>query len=177
MGIDTKKIGLYIQELRKRKNITQNQLGERLNISYQAVSKWERGEALPDTAILLDLAAILETTVDYILNGGERYMNFNKKISTKDIKTGIDYLSNIGNLIGKDNTVYEGMIEGINSKMNIDLEECFNDSFKKEALVAEVIVQNLSNGAYIDISDAENYFEHEHWKNIVRQFANKHGIK
>jgi hypothetical protein len=61
--------------------------------------------------------------------------------------------------------------------MDIDLEECFRDSYKKEALVAEVIVQNLMSGAYIDISDAENHLEYEHWKDIVRKFAVKHGIK
>lgn len=171
------KIGNFIQELRKRKNITQSQLGERLNISYQAVSKWERGESLPDTSMLLDLAAILETTVDNILNGGEKTVTFNKKICTKDIRNGIDNLSNIGDSIGRDNTVYIGMVEGINSKMNIDIEECFADSFKKEALVVEIIIQNLMNGAYLDISDAQNCLEYEHWKNVLLKYANKYGIK
>lgn len=171
------KIGEYIQTLRKKKGITQAQLGDRLNISYQAVSKWERGEALPDTLLLLDLAIILETTVDNILNGGERLMNFNKKISTKDIKLGIDNLSNIGNLIGKDNTIYSGMVEGINSRMNIDLEDCFSDPYKKEALVVEIIVQNLINGDYVDISDAQSYLQYDHWKNMVSKYANKYGIK
>lgn len=177
MSVNILKIGKYIHELRKRKNITQNQLGERLNISYQAVSKWERGEALPDTSLLLDLAAILETTVDNILNGGERLMNFNKKISVRDIKTGIDNLSDLGSLIGRDNTIYTGLIEGINNKMNIDVEECFCDSFKKEALIAEIIVQNLNNGAYVDLSDAQSCLEHDHWKNTVTKYANKYGIK
>ncbi|MPM78220.1 hypothetical protein SDC9_125231 [bioreactor metagenome] len=175
--MDINKIGEYIQTLRKNKGITQAQLGDRLNISYQAVSKWERGEALPDTLLLLDLAIILETTVDNILNGGERLMNFNKKISTKDIKLGIDNLSNIGNLIGKDNTIYSGMVEGINSRMNIDLEDCFSDPYKKEALVVEIIVQNLINGDYVDISDAQSYLQYDHWKNMVSKYANKYGIK
>lgn len=175
--MDISKIGEYIQTLRKKKGITQAQLGDRLNISYQAVSKWERGEALPDTLLLLDLAIILETTVDNILNGGERLMNFNKKISTKDIKLGIDNLSNIGNLIGKDNTIYSGMVEGINSRMNIDLEDCFSDPYKKEALVVEIIVQNLINGDYVDISDAQSYLQYEHWKSMVSKYANKYGIK
>lgn len=171
------KVGLYIQELRKKKNITQSDLGERLNISYQAVSKWERGESLPDTAILVDLANALETSVDNILNGGERLMNYNKKIYVKDIKTGIANLANIGDLIGKDNIVYAGMIEGINNKMNIDVEECLNDSFKREALVAEVIVQDVMNGAYVDISDIKNNIEHEHWINIITDYAKKYGMK
>lgn len=43
MSVDMKKIGLQIAMLRRAKGITQTQLGERLNISFQAVSKWERG--------------------------------------------------------------------------------------------------------------------------------------
>lgn len=62
--IDTILVGKQIASLRKAKGLTQNQLGERLNISFQAVSKWERGEALPDISILVDLANILETTTD-----------------------------------------------------------------------------------------------------------------
>lgn len=177
MGVDVFKVGKYIQELRKRKNITQSQLGERLNISYQAVSKWERGESLPDTVLLVDLAIILETTVDNILNGGERLMNYNKKICVSDIKTGIDYLSRLGSLIGKDNTIYQGMVDGINNKMNIDIEECLNDSYKKEAMISEVIVQNIINGAYVDISDLENNLESKHWIDIVSNYASKYGIK
>ena len=67
--IDAAKVGRQIADLRKVKGLTQSQLGERLNISFQAVSKWERGETLPDVGILLDLAKVLETTVDHILNG------------------------------------------------------------------------------------------------------------
>ncbi len=127
MGIDSQKVGSFIQELRKRKNLTQNQLGERLNISY---------------------------------------MDYEKKISLKDIKVGIDNLSQIGDLIGRDNTVYQGLVEGINQRMNIDVEECFNDSFRREALVAEIIVQSLSKGAYIDISEVKSLIKHEHWLNM-----------
>jgi len=76
MAVHSEKIGAQISSLRKIKGMTQNDLGERLNISFQAVSKWERGEALPDTSILIDLASALETSVDYILNGGEKAMDF-----------------------------------------------------------------------------------------------------
>ena len=57
--IDIKSVGNMIAEQRKAKGLTQNELGERLSVSFQAVSKWERGETLPDTAILLDLADVL----------------------------------------------------------------------------------------------------------------------
>lgn len=141
MGIDSQKVGVYIQELRKSKSLTQTQIGERLNVSYQAVSKWERGETLPDTALLVDLAKILETTVDRILNGGETVMDFRKRISVRDV------------------------------------EECFTDLFKREALVAEIVVQNLQQGAYVDISEVKSCFQYEHWITTLLGYADRHGIK
>lgn len=70
-----KKVGARILELRKKLNLTQNEMGEKLNISFQAISKWERGEALPDTSILLSLAQVLETSIDDILTGGNEILN------------------------------------------------------------------------------------------------------
>ena len=177
MMANSKKIGICIQKLRKRKHLTQVQLGERLNISYQAVSKWERGESLPDTLILAYLASVLETSVDNILNGGETLMDFERKISVRDIRSGIDQLSGIGNLIGKDNSVYIGMVNGINNEMNINVEECLSDSYKKEALISEVIIQNINNNAYVDISEIKEVLKHEHWIKTVVDHARKHGIK
>lgn len=175
--MDMKKIGSFIRKMRSEKNITQKQLGERLNISYQAVSKWERGETLPDTMLLPDLAAVLEISVDTLLRGGEPVINYNKNISVRSIKKGIEQLSSLGSLIGKDNTVYKCVVEGINKGMVMDVEECFEDPFKKEALIAEIIVQNLMNGAYVDLTEAHRYFKHDHWKKIVSKYANKYGIK
>ncbi len=53
--------------LRKEKGLTQAQLAEKLNYSDKAVSKWERGESLPDVAVLKSLAEILGVSVDYLL--------------------------------------------------------------------------------------------------------------
>ena len=72
--MDTKLVGTQIAFLRKEKGLTQNDLGERLGVSFQAVSKWERGETLPDTAILPDLANALGTSVDFILSGGKQIL-------------------------------------------------------------------------------------------------------
>ena len=64
-----KTISQKIVELRKAAGLTQEQLGERLGISGQAVSKWERGEAMPDILILPDLCGALGTTLDSLLGG------------------------------------------------------------------------------------------------------------
>lgn len=70
MNFDCKKIGAYIQAKRKMAGITQNELSERLGVTPQSVSNWERGESIPDTALLPDLALILNTSVDEMLGGG-----------------------------------------------------------------------------------------------------------
>ena len=56
-----------IQENRKRCGLTQEQLAQRLNVSRQAVSKWENGTAEPSTANLLTLAEVFGITVDSLL--------------------------------------------------------------------------------------------------------------
>ena len=116
--MDTNLVGNQIAILRRNKGLTQNELGERLGISFQAVSKWERGETLSDTAILLDLADVLETTVDYILAGGHRALNYRGKITVAQMKDGIAALKRMGELLGRENILYRSAVDGINEKMN-----------------------------------------------------------
>lgn len=175
--MNIEKVGLQISELRKNKGLTQNDLGERLGVSFQAVSKWERGETLPDTAILPDLANVLETTVDYILSGGEKRIEFKGKINVTDMINGIKTLKDMGEYLGKDNLIYRNAIKGINENMNTDIESAFSDDYAFEAFVAEAIIQNLISGAYIDITDVKNNFKHEHFKNIVLNYCDRYGIK
>jgi transcriptional regulator with XRE-family HTH domain len=69
--INTRIVGAYISQLRKEKNLTQAELAEQLNISHQAVSKWENGIALPDTETLLLLARIFHVSIEELLSGGK----------------------------------------------------------------------------------------------------------
>ena len=59
--------GQRFQRLRKAKGFTQEQIAERVNISYQAVSKWENDISSPDISILGELANILGVTIDELL--------------------------------------------------------------------------------------------------------------
>ena len=67
--MDQVKIGRFIAECRKKENLTQMQLAERLNITDRAVSKWETGKSLPDSSIMLDLCAVLKISVNDLLSG------------------------------------------------------------------------------------------------------------
>ena len=67
--MDQIKIGKFIAECRKKKNLTQVQLAEKLNITDRAISKWETGKAMPDSDIMLDLCDILGIKVNELLCG------------------------------------------------------------------------------------------------------------
>ena len=74
--MDTIKIGKFIAESRKSKELTQEQLAEKLYITDRAVSKWERGISLPDADKMIDLCNILDINVNELLLG--------EKIDMKD---------------------------------------------------------------------------------------------
>ena len=69
--IDMKQMGERISRLRQEKKLTQIALAEKLGISSQAISKWERGQAFPDLSRLDELAELLEADVGYLLMGQE----------------------------------------------------------------------------------------------------------
>ncbi len=75
--MDQVKIGRFIAECRKKENLTQMQLAEKLNITDRAVSKWETGRAMPDTSIMLELCDVLKITVNELLNGEKIIMENN----------------------------------------------------------------------------------------------------
>ncbi len=62
-------LGERITALRKKKNISQGQLAKALDVSRQAISKWENGLSSPDTVKLIQLAELLETEVEYLATG------------------------------------------------------------------------------------------------------------
>lgn len=66
--MDNEKFGSFIKELRKKSNLTQKELGEKLNVTDKAVSKWERGLSFPDITIINDLAKVFNITATEILN-------------------------------------------------------------------------------------------------------------
>lgn len=73
------KIGKFIAESRKNKNLTQEELAEKLFITDRAVSKWERGLSLPDADKMLDLCNILNINVNELLIGEKIDMKDNEK--------------------------------------------------------------------------------------------------
>ena len=79
--MDQIKIGKFIAECRKKEGLTQMQLAEKLGITARAVSKWETGRAMPDSAIMLELCAALKISVNDLLCGEVVTMDhYNKEL-------------------------------------------------------------------------------------------------
>ncbi len=175
--MDIQAVGRQISDLRRAKGLTQAELGERLGVTYQAVSKWERAETLPDTAILPELAEVLETTVDNLLRGGQRTVAYTKKLTMEDLKRAIRCLDDMGRLMGRDNPIYLAAVEGINTRMNSEIRDAFSDRHIFEVFVAEAAIQGLMAGAYLDPTDVRNSFESVKLRDIVLAKCAEYGIK
>lgn len=77
-------IGKSISTLRKERNMTQSEVADKLGVSYQAVSKWERDESLPDITLLPSIADLFGITIDQLLRGGLE-MNEQEIVHAKEI--------------------------------------------------------------------------------------------
>lgn len=175
--MDINKVASQIALLRKTKGLTQSELGDRVGVSFQAVSKWERGETLPDTGVLPLLARVLETSIDNILLGGERQVEYRGRITVSDMKQGLECLKKAGEYLGRDNLIYRSAIKGINTEMNTDIEPAFSDDYVFEAFLAEAVIGNILSGMYVDVSDVKNNFRYEHFRNVVLEYCERFSIK
>lgn len=174
--------GRQISTLRKQQGLTQNQLGEKLHVSFQAVSKWERGETLPDVSLLPDLARALGTSIDQILTGGsemekKKPEEYTRTITMDQMREGLACFERIGELLGKGGYFYKGAVGGVNLKMNTDFEKYMADPYTRECFVAEAAIQALMDGAYISPDEIRTGLQYPHWREVMLEYAKKYGIE
>ena len=89
------KIGKFIAECRKKNNLTQMQLAEKLNITDRAISKWETGKCLPDVSIMSELCKELNITLNELLSG-ERENNNSEQLLLQELNDNIKKQKKIG---------------------------------------------------------------------------------
>lgn len=78
--------GERIQSFRKKRNRTQEEVANKLNVTAQAVSKWEKDVSLPDVQLLLSIAKLLNTLIDYLLGNTQGSVVEVSKGEKKDIQ-------------------------------------------------------------------------------------------
>lgn len=83
--MNQEKIGKFIQEQRKKNNLTQAELAEKLNITDRAISKWENAKSMPDSSIMLDLCKELKISVNELLSGKTINKNNYNEIAEKQL--------------------------------------------------------------------------------------------
>ena len=88
--IDQIKIGGFLRELRKEKELTQEQLAEKFGVSSRSVSRWENGNTMPELGILVELADYYEVDIKEIIDG-ERKSEIMKKEEKDTLRKVADY--------------------------------------------------------------------------------------
>ena len=88
--IDQIKIGGFLRELRKEKELTQEQLAEKFGVSSRSVSRWENGNTMPELGILVELADYYEVDIKEIIDG-ERKSEIMEKEQKETLRKVADY--------------------------------------------------------------------------------------
>lgn len=96
--MDQKKIGSFLKELRKEKDITQEQLAEKINVSGRTVSRWETGSNMPDISLLAELAEFYDVSIPEIIDGERKSENMNEEVKETVLKLS-DYTETINQKI------------------------------------------------------------------------------
>ena len=91
--MDPEKVGKFIYTLRIKNNMTQNELANKINVTNKAVSRWERGQGLPDISLLEPLSKNLNVSILELLNG--QYIEQNENAEKKDINILLETLLEI----------------------------------------------------------------------------------
>ncbi len=128
------KIGKFIAECRKKNNLTQMQLAEKLNITDRAISKWENGKSMPDSSIMLELCNELKISVNELLSGEMIEMKDYNQIAEKNLLE----MAKKEEVQNKKMMFYEIVIGYMSSVTFLIL--LFTASFAVENIVARIIL-------------------------------------
>ena len=165
-------IGSFLRSSRKARGLTQGQVADALGVSAQAVSKWERGENLPDVTLLPDLSKSLNTSVEGILNAGQEPPNA------------------FDNMLARMQAQVDGMIDGVfeddSYKYALDELMPYTNTIQRRAVVQKV----LARGDYDALEQLIGYIngelktellerlledgQYEAIESIIPNFARKH---
>ena len=104
-------LGSNIKRLRVQSNLTQKDLADKVNVTYQAVSRWENNEVEPSLATIQKIAAIFRVGVDELLNGKEIINNSPTQVSPQPT----NQTQNAKVVIGVCEKCDKPILEGVNS--------------------------------------------------------------
>lgn len=187
--MDNKQIGNYIRSLRKKMGLTQGILAEQLEVSRQAVSKWENGMAIPDVSLLPKLSKILDMDIEGILYGEPHELvgdiagiislwpYENKTVSITDVVNGkplLVYPLSMFLLCGIKNIVICGPKELVDSAKNI-----IDFAISKTEIISISYCDNINSfiGNHVVLIDGNSYlYGIDLTRYLQRTIVNKNNI-
>ena len=133
-------VGKFINQKRKGKNLTQEQLAEKIGVSNKTISKWETGKCMPDYSVIELLCEELNITLAELMNGEED----EKSIHTYDNEQIVEILKEIQDL-KRSKSLFIGFVLIIMGVVMIVLSQVFRDTS----------IQNFLSGFLLGLSIAE----------------------
>lgn len=78
--MEQQKVGSFLKELRKERNLTQEQFAEQLGVSGRSVSRWETGINMPDISLLVEIAEFYDVSISEIIDGERKSGKMNEEV-------------------------------------------------------------------------------------------------
>lgn len=151
-------IGRRIAQLRKEQGMTQEELAQKLDVSSQAVSKWENDVSCPDISLLTQLADVLHTTTDYLLSGKKdevRCIPVDKRKDCNDLTLRVKVFSTKGDKI-QVNLPVPLLRAFLDAGMDIAAEMSGMESLKKlDMKQILLLIENGTVGKLVEMESAD----------------------
>ena len=175
MPLHPSDLGAAIRARRVEAGLTQAELAERLSVSPQTVSHWERGDTTPDITILPDLCCILSTSVDMLL--GSPASRYRRRITVADMRQAIGCILRLRELLGADHFMYRTMSGALDARMNSSVEAALASENAMDAYVCEALLACIAQGDWVDATDVQRHIRNEKARNHTLKQMRSQGMK
>lgn len=175
MPFDASSLGRNIRARRLCLTLTQAELAERLNVTAQAVSLWERGETTPDISLLPDLSCILGCPVDALLSSpGSKYR---RRITVQDMREAVGCILRLRELLGPEHFMYRTMADALDTRMNSSIESALSGDNAMDAYVCEALLECIAQGNWADMTDVQKSIRNEKARDYTLNRMQSLGMK
>ena len=171
-------IGLRISDLRKKRDMTQLELADKMGVSYQAVSSWERGSTMPDISRLPEISQILSVSIDELLGNSaqaeivKNVLTGQTSLYTQDNQPHIDDIADIAPIL-KPSQV-DNLVEKVNPNSLSELRR-FAPFLSKNAL-RQLAINAQGTGDVEGLRKIAPFLDNETLDQLARKIVEEHGI-
>ena len=175
MSFDPIALGSAIRARRLMLPLTQAELAERLHVTAQAVSLWERGETTPDIALLPDLACILGCSADTLL--GSPASRYRRRTTVQQMREALSGILHLRELLGPQHFMYRTMVDALDARMNSHIEAALASENAMDAYICEALLEGIRLGDWVDVTDVQQNIRNEKARTFTLQQMESRGLK